>query len=173
MSEIDFSMWDDESLESLIHGGSDEAWMRRALRLAEEAAEQDEVPVGAIIVHKHKIIGTGANQREQLNDPTAHAEMIAITQAAASLESWRLIDCTLYVTLEPCPMCAGAILQSRIPRVVFGASDPKAGAVQSLYQLLNDPRLNHTAEVTGGVLGFECGQILTAFFEAKRRLGKK
>ena len=173
MSEIDFSMWDDESVESLIHGGSDEAWMRRALRLAEEAAEQDEVPVGAIIVHKRKIIGTGANQREQLNDPTAHAEMIAITQAAASLESWRLIDCTLYVTLEPCPMCAGAILQSRIPRVVFGASDPKAGAVQSLFQLLNDPRLNHTAEVTGGVLGFECGQILTAFFEAKRRLGKK
>ncbi len=178
MSEIDFSMWDDESLESLIHGGSDEVWMRRALRLAEEAAEQDEVPVGAIVVHKHKtlghkVIGTGANQREQLNDPTAHAEMIAITQAAASLESWRLIDCTLYVTLEPCPMCAGAILQSRIPRVVFGASDPKAGAVQSLFQLLSDTRLNHTAEVTGGVLGHECGQILTAFFEAKRRLGKK
>jgi tRNA(adenine34) deaminase len=173
MSEIDFSMWDDESLESLIHGGSDEAWMRRALRLAEEAAEQDEVPVGAIVVRNHKIIGTGANQREQLNDPTAHAEMIAITQAAASLESWRLLDCTLYVTLEPCPMCAGAILQSRIPRVVFGASDPKAGAVQSLFQLLNDPRLNHTAEVTGGVLGYECGKILTDFFEAKRRLGKK
>jgi tRNA(adenine34) deaminase len=163
---------DDTSLESWMPI-SDEHWMRQALALAQQAAEEDEVPVGALVVHQGRVIAGAYNQREQLADPTAHAEMIAITQAAAQLHSWRLIDCTLYVTLEPCPMCAGAILQSRIPRVVFGAIDPKAGAVQSLYQLLNDERLNHRCEVLGGVMGAVCGRILTEFFERKRRLGKK
>lgn len=152
---------------------SDEHFMRQAFRLAVHAAEQDEVPVGAIIVRHGRIVAQGWNQREQLKDPTAHAEMLAITSAANGMESWRLEDCTLYVTLEPCLMCAGAILQSRIPRVVFGASDPKAGAVESLYRLLNDDRLNHRCEVRGGVMAIECGEILTAFFDGKRRLGKK
>ncbi|MBU6385363.1 MAG: tRNA adenosine(34) deaminase TadA [Pirellula sp.] len=151
----------------------DEHFMRRALELAKQAAVQDEVPVGAIVVHENKIIATAYNQREQLADPTAHAEMIAITQAASHLGSWRLLDCTLFVTLEPCPMCAGAILQSRIPRVVYGAVDSKAGAVVSLYQLLSDVRLNHRCEVIGGVLAGQCGQVLTEFFERKRKLGKK
>ena len=151
----------------------DEHWMRRALQLAAQAAEQDEVPVGALILQNNKVIGSAHNQREQLADPTAHAEMIAITQAAAHLGSWRLLDCILYVTLEPCPMCAGAILQSRIPKVVYGAPDPKAGAVTSLYRLLSDERMNHRCDVIGGVLAPECGSVLTEFFERKRRLGKK
>jgi len=148
-------------------------FMRRALREAELALAEDEVPVGAVIVHSGQVIASARNAREQLRDPTAHAEMVAITQAAAALESWRLDDCTLYATLEPCPMCAGAILQARIPTVVFGALDPKAGAAQSLYMLLNDPRLNHRCQVVPGVLAAECGEILTRFFAGKRRLGKK
>ena len=152
---------------------SDQHWMLQAIKLAVQAAEEDEVPVGAVIVYQGKIIGTGYNQREQLNDPTAHAEMIAITQAASHLQSWRLTDATMYVTLEPCPMCAGAILQSRITRVVYGASDPKAGAVDSLFQMLNDPRLNHRSETTGGVLAEPCGQLLSHFFQMKREQGKK
>lgn len=172
MIEFRFSE-DDEYAESMLPFNSDESWMRQALKLALMAAEQDEVPVGAVIVHNEKVIARGWNQRELLKDPTAHAEMIAITQAAAELDSWRLLDCTLYVTLEPCPMCAGAIVQARIPRVVYGATDPKAGAVDSLYQLLSDARLNHSALVTSGVLAAECGSILTEFFEAKRRQGKK
>lgn len=151
----------------------DQMFMRQAFLLAQEAAEQDEVPVGAVIVCKQRVIGSGYNQRESLNDPTAHAEMIAITQAAASLESWRLENCTLYVTLEPCPMCAGAILQARIPRIVYGAPDPKAGAVDSLFRLLDDPRLNHRAEVTAGVMADYCGALLSEFFREKRRQGKK
>ena len=119
------------------------------------------------------MIASAHNQREQLRDPTAHAEMIAITQAAGVLGDWRLEDCTLYVTLEPCPMCAGAIVLARMPRVVYGAADPKAGAAASLYQLLDDARLNHRAEVTAGVLADECGAILSRFFEQKRREGKK
>jgi len=162
----------DEDALSLLPFGA-EHFMRRAIEMAQQAGAEDEVPVGAIIVHKHQIIAAAYNQREHLSDPTAHAEMIAITQAAAHLKSWRLIDCELYVTLEPCPMCAGAILQSRIPRVIYGAIDPKAGAVESLFHLLTDPRLNHRCEVLGGVLGLECGRILTQFFEEKRRLGKK
>jgi tRNA(adenine34) deaminase len=150
-----------------------EFYMRHALVAAEEAAAEDEVPIGAIIVRDKKIIAVAHNQREQLHDPTAHAEMIAITQAAEEIKDWRLENCTLYVTLEPCPMCAGAILQARIPFVVYGAADPKAGAVQSLYQLLNDERLNHRCEITAGVLATECGTILTRFFQAQRRLGKK
>ncbi len=151
----------------------DEWFMQLALEQAYEAMAQDEVPVGAVIVRRERVIGTGYNQREQLKDPTAHAEMIAITQAASTLQSWRLEDCTLYVTLEPCPMCAGAILQSRVPRLVFGTADPKAGAVQSLYQLLSDSRLNHRVEVRWGLLGEACGKVLSDFFEQKRRLGKK
>jgi tRNA(adenine34) deaminase len=147
--------------------------MRLALQEAQQALEEEEVPVGAVIVHAGRVIARAHNQREQLRDPTAHAEMIAITQAAESLGSWRLEDCTLYATLEPCPMCAGAILQGRIPELVYGAADPKAGAVQTLYQLLSDPRLNHRVQTTSGVLVAECGTILTRFFQQQRRLGKK
>ncbi len=151
----------------------DQHWMMRALEQAYQAIDADEVPVGAVIVHSGRMIAAAANQRETLRDPTAHAEMLAITQAAAALEDWRLEQTTLYVTLEPCVMCAGAILQSRIPRVVFGATDPKAGGVVSLFQLLSDHRLNHCCEVSGGVLAEKCGQILSEFFAAKRALGKK
>jgi tRNA(adenine34) deaminase len=147
--------------------------MRLALQEAEAALAEEEVPVGAVIAHNNRVIAAAHNQREQLHDPTAHAEMIAITQAAESLGSWRLEGCTLYVTLEPCPMCAGAILQARIPTVVYGATDPKAGAVQTLFQLLSDPRLNHRVETVSGVLMDPCGEILTRFFQAQRRLGKK
>jgi tRNA(adenine34) deaminase len=148
-------------------------YMRLAFLEAQQALEENEVPVGAVIVHQGKVIASAHNQREQLRDPTAHAEMIAITQAAESIGSWRLEDCLLYVTLEPCPMCAGAILQARIPGVIYGASDPKAGAVQSLYELLGDPRLNHRCEVVAGVMADPCGAILTEFFRTQRRLGKK
>ena len=148
-------------------------YLRMALREAEQALEENEVPVGAVIVHEEQVIAAAHNQREQLHDPTAHAEMIAITQAAESLGDWRLEGCTLYVTLEPCIMCSGAILQARIPVVVYGASDPKAGAVGSLYKLLDDPRLNHRCQIVPGVLAPACGEILTRFFQAQRRLGKK
>jgi tRNA(adenine34) deaminase len=143
-------------------------YMREALRLAAVAAAAGEVPVGALVVREGEIIGAAHNQREQLADPTAHAEMVAITQAAAAISSWRLTGCTLYVTLEPCAMCAGAILLARLDRVVYGAADPKGGAVDSLYNLLADPRLNHQSEVVRGVLAAECGQILTDFFRARR-----
>lgn len=145
-----------------------ERWMRLALEEARMAAQEDEVPVGAVVVAGGRVIASGHNQREQLQDPTAHAEMIALTQAAASLGSWRLEGCTLYVTLEPCPMCAGGILQARIPAVVWGAADPKAGAVHSLYELFNDARLNHRVEHLGGVLADECGRLLSEFFRSKR-----
>lgn len=142
--------------------------MRQALRQAQQAMVEDEVPVGAIIVVGGDVIAAAHNGREQLRDPTAHAEMIAITQAATALNSWRLTDCTLYVTLEPCPMCAGAIVQARVPTVVYGASDPKSGAVDSLYNLLADERLNHEAQVISGILADECGTILKEFFRARR-----
>lgn len=147
--------------------------MRQALTEAQAAYASEEVPVGAVIVHQERVIARAHNQREQLHDPTAHAEMIAITQAASELASWRLEDCVLYCTLEPCPMCCGAILQARIPWVVFGALDPKAGAAQSLYQLLTDARLNHRCQITTGVLERECSEILTRFFRAQRDQGKK
>lgn len=150
-----------------------EHFMRMAYQQAEAALAADEVPVGAIIVFEDRVIAAAHNQRETLQDPTAHAEMIAITQAAGALDSWRLDGCTLYVTLEPCPMCAGAIVQARIPLVVFGAYDPKAGAAGSLFQLLNDERLNHRAHTIPGVLAGPCGDILTRFFQAQRKLGKK
>jgi tRNA(adenine34) deaminase len=148
-------------------------WMRRALAQAQAAYEQGEVPVGAVVVYQDRVIGEGCNQREALNDPTAHAEMIAITQAAESLSSWRLTDCVLYVTLEPCPMCAGAIVQARIPTVIYGTTDPKAGACHTLYRITDDPRLNHRATVIGGVLQPECAAILQDFFRAQRAMGKK
>ena len=147
--------------------------MLRALAEARQAAQENEVPVGAVITLGDQIVASAHNQREGLRDPTAHAEMVAITQAAESLGSWRLLDCTLYVTLEPCPMCAGAILNARIPRVVYGAADPKAGAVHSLYRVLSDARLNHQCEIVSGLLAEECGGMLTAFFQSQRKLGKK
>ena len=150
----------------------DRRYMQQALALAEEAAAADEAPVGAVIVCGERVIAAARNEREALRDPTAHAEMIAITQAAAALASWRLEDCTLYVTLEPCPMCAGAIVQARIPRLVYGAVDPKAGAVRSLFRLVDDPRLNHRVEIVEGVLADRCGEILTEFFQRRRRQAK-
>lgn len=147
--------------------------MKYAIEQAVAAFEADEVPVGAVIVLEEKIIAAAYNQCEQLRDPTAHAEMIAITQAAESVGDWRLEGCTLYVTLEPCPMCAGAIVQARVPVVVYGATDPKGGAVGSLFNLLQDSRLNHVAQVVPGVMGLECGNLLTEFFRQKRELGKK
>lgn len=153
--------------------GMHEHFMRAALGEAAAALAEEEVPVGVIIVHQTRIIAAAHNQREQLHDPTAHAEMIAITQASETLQDWRLADCTLYATLEPCPMCAGAILQARIPTVVYGATDAKAGAVNSLYRLLEDARLNHRCNVIAGVLAQSCGQILTEFFRRQRDAGKK
>ena len=150
-----------------------EHFMQHAFRQAVAAGEIDEAPVGAVIVRGQQIIGAAHNLCQQLRDPTAHAEMMAITQAAESVGDWRLEDCILYVTLEPCPMCAGAILQARIPMVVFGATDPKGGAVGSLYNLLDDERMNHRAEVVQGIMAQQCGGILTEFFQAKRKLGKK
>jgi tRNA(adenine34) deaminase len=148
-------------------------FMELALQQAQAAAAVDEVPVGAVIARDGRVIGAAHNQREQLRDPTAHAEMLAITQAAESVGDWRLENCVLYVTLEPCPMCAGAIVQARIPIVVFGASDPKAGAAHSMFRLLDDERLNHRCEIVPGVLDRQCGQILTDFFQRQRSLGKK
>jgi tRNA(adenine34) deaminase len=148
-------------------------WMRLALGEARQAFEEGEVPIGAIVVHRDQVVGAAHNQRETLRDPTAHAEMIAITQAAEALGSWRLLECTLYVTLEPCPMCAGAIVQARLPAVVYGAADPKAGACHTLYQITADARLNHQSIVLGGVLADECRAILQEFFAQQRALGKK
>jgi len=148
--------------------------MEMALEEAAAAAAEGDVPVGAVIVSfRRGVIGQAHNQRERLLDPTAHAEMIAITQAAQALRSWRLEDCALYVTLEPCPMCAGAIVQARLPLVVYGCSDPKAGACDTLYHITDDPRLNHRARVLGGVLAERCAAVLGEFFAARRREGKK
>lgn len=153
--------------DSPLHA-ADEHWMRQALEQAKQAAALGEVPVGAVVVHNDSVIASAHNQRETLRDPTAHAEMIAITQASEAIGGWRLTDCTLYVTLEPCPMCAGGIVQARITRVVYGAGDPKAGAVDSLYHLLSDERLNHRCEVTAGVMAIECAAVLKQFFAARR-----
>ena len=157
------------SVRNVMH----EIYMRAALQQAELALSENEVPVGAVIVRNERIIAAAHNQREQLRDPTAHAEMIAITQAAEAVGGWRLLECTLYVTLEPCPMCAGAILQARIPSLVYGAADPKAGAVSSLFRLLGDARLNHRTEVVPSVLEEDCGRILSEFFSQRRRAGQR
>ena len=143
-------------------------FMRAAMVLADEAAVRGEVPVGAVVVHRGSIVGRGYNLRESSQDPTAHAEMLAIREAAAKVGSWRLCDCTLYVTLEPCPMCAGAIMQSRIARVVYGCTDPKGGFLGTLADLSNFPGLNHVFEVEGGVLADECSEQLKRFFRALR-----
>ena len=146
----------------------DEQYMQMAIEQARIAEENGDVPIGAVIVHETRIIGKAYNQREQLQDPTAHAEIIALTQAAAALENWHLNGCTIYVTLEPCPMCAGALVLSRMDRLVYGCDDPKTGACKSLYNIVQDERLNHRLEVTSGVLAGQCGQLLQEFF-AKRR----
>jgi tRNA(adenine34) deaminase len=145
--------------------------MKIALRESQKALDIQEVPVGAVIVHEGRIIAKAHNQRELLRDPTAHAEMIAITQAAEAMQSWRLENTIMYVTLEPCPMCAGAIVLARIPEVVFGAQDPKTGAAGSLMNLLQDDRLNHQVRLTGGVMAQECGAILRDFFTRLRGRG--
>jgi tRNA(adenine34) deaminase len=147
-----------------------ERWMELALREAEKAWEEDEVPVGAVVTQGSRLLGKGHNQMEQLNDPTAHAEIIAITAAAAALGSRRLENCALYVTLEPCPMCAGAIVLARIPVLVFGAFDPKAGACGTLYDIVEDSRLNHRAHVIPGVLDDKCAGLLKAFFGNVRKV---
>jgi len=145
-----------------------ERWMRAALEVAQGCATSGDVPVGAAIVRGGDLLATGGNRREADQDPTAHAEMVAIRAAAAVLGNWHLDGCILYVTLEPCAMCAGAIVLSRFDRVVFGAADPKAGFAGSLGNLLQDPRLNHRPELTGGVLQEECGDLLRAFFRERR-----
>lgn len=147
---------------------NDEEWMQVAIGEARLAEAKGEVPVGAVIVHGERVIGRGHNERESSQDPTAHAEMIALRQAANELGSWRLIDTTLYVTLEPCPMCAGALVNARVPRVVWGCDDPKAGATKTLYTIGSDERLNHRFECVPGVLGDECSELLTEFFGAIR-----
>ena len=151
---------------------SDEDWMLLALREAEVAFEEDEVPVGAVVIHDGRVIGRGHNLRERLGDPTAHAEMIALTAAAEAIGDWRLEGATIFVTLEPCPMCAGALVNARIERLVYGASDLKAGACGTLMNVVQDPRLNHRVEVVPGVLGEEGGALLTSYFRAKRAEGK-
>ena len=142
--------------------------MREALALAAQAFALDEVPVGAVVVHQNQIIGRGFNRRESDHSALAHAEILAIAEASRTMDAWRLIDCTLYVTLEPCLMCAGAIYQARIPQVVFGALDPKAGATGSLYRVHEDTRLNHRFMVQGEFLGQECRDLLQRFFREKR-----
>ena len=146
----------------------DEWFMRLALREAERALEHDDVPIGAVVVHEGEVIGAGKNERELRNDPTAHAEILALREAAAKLGSWRVLDSVIYVTLEPCAMCAGAIVLARVPRVVYGTVDPKAGAAGSVLDVLAEPRLNHRPEVAGGLLADECAELLRSFFRSRR-----
>jgi tRNA(adenine34) deaminase len=154
---------------------AEEDWMRLAIDEARCAESQGEVPIGCVIVHQPtgRVVGRGYNRRILDNDPTAHAEIVAMRQAGREVAHWRLLDCALIVTLEPCPMCAGAIVQGRVPRLIYGADDPKAGAVRTLYRLCEDERLNHRLEVVGGVLGEECADLLRDFFRKQRALGKK
>ena len=156
----------------LNHADQDQHYMRLAIEAARIAEDNGDVPIGAVIVHEGQVIGRAYNEREQLQDPTAHAEIVALTQAAAFLESWRLHGCTIYVTLEPCPMCAGALVLARVDRLVYGCADPKTGACGSLYNIVQDERLNHRLEVAAGVLEAECRDQLQGFFE-RRRLERK
>jgi tRNA(adenine34) deaminase len=142
--------------------------MRLAIREAERALEHDDVPIGAVVVHEGEVVGAGHNERELRQDPTAHAEVLALRQAATALGSWRVLDSVLYVTLEPCAMCAGAIVLARVPRVVYGTDDLKAGAAGSVLDILRHPRLNHRPELAGGLLGAECAALLTDFFGTRR-----
>jgi tRNA(adenine34) deaminase len=146
----------------------DEHFMRLALREAMRASEHDDVPVGAVVVREGEVIGAGHNERELRQDPTAHAEMLALREAARHQRSWRLLDTVLYVTLEPCAMCAGAIVLGRVPRVVYGTADPKAGAAGSVLDVLAEPRLNHRPEVSGGLLAGDCAALLVDFFSTRR-----
>ena len=151
----------------------DQRFMTIAIDAADIAGDNGDVPIGAVIVHQGQIIAKAYNQREQLQDPTAHAEIIALTQAAQAMESWRLNDCTIYVTLEPCPMCAGALVLARLERLVYGCDDPKSGAVKSLYNIVQDERLNHRLEVTSGVLTDQCSGQLQDFFQRRRNENAK
>jgi tRNA(adenine34) deaminase len=146
----------------------DQYWMREALQEARAAVEHDDVPIGALVVRDGVVIGRGRNERELLEDPTAHAEILALREAAAAVGSWRVLDSTLYVTLEPCTMCAGAIVLARVPRVVFACTDPKAGAAGSVLDVLDQPQLNHRPEVVGGVLADEAAELLRSFFRTRR-----
>jgi tRNA(adenine34) deaminase len=146
----------------------DDYFMRLALREAEHALEHGDVPIGAVVVRDGEVVASAHNERELRQDPTAHAELIALRDAARAAGSWRVLDSVLYVTLEPCAMCAGAIVLARVPRVVFGASDPKAGACGSVLDVLSEPRLNHRPEVAGGLLATECGELLSGFFASRR-----
>jgi tRNA(adenine34) deaminase len=146
----------------------DKEFMAAAIAEAEKALAHDDVPVGAVVVHQGEVVGAAHNERERRQDPTAHAETLALQAAARRRGSWRLLDCVLYVTLEPCAMCAGAIVLGRIPRVVYGTTDPKAGAAGSVLDVLGEPRLNHRPEVAGGLLAAECAELLQAFFRSRR-----
>jgi tRNA(adenine34) deaminase len=146
----------------------EEYFMRLALREAVRAGEEGDVPIGAVVVRGGEVVAVGRNERELRQDPTAHAEILALREAAQAMGSWRVLEATLYVTLEPCAMCAGAIVLARVPRVVYGASDPKAGAAGSVLDVLDEPSLNHRPEVSGGLLGEACGELLSEFFAARR-----
>ena len=147
---------------------TDQQFMKAAIEQAKIAEENGDVPIGAVIVYKNQIIAKAYNQRQQLNDPTAHAEIIALTQAAAFVQNWRLNGCAMYVTLEPCPMCAGALVLARLDRLVYGCDDPKSGACGSIYNIVADERLNHRLQVTAGVLAEDCGAQLQSFFQKRR-----
>lgn len=147
----------------------DEIFMREAIKLAQHAASQNEVPVGAVAIYQNEIVGRGWNCPISTNDPTAHAEIIALRAAATKIQNYRLVDVTLYVTLEPCVMCVGAMLHARIKKVVFGAYDPKAGAIASVMKLLDENKFNHTLSYQGGILATECGKMLQEFFQARRK----
>jgi tRNA(adenine34) deaminase len=146
----------------------DEYFMRLAIREAQRALEHEDVPIGAVVVREGEVIGAGRNERELRQDPTAHAEILALREASAAVGSWRVLDSVLYVTLEPCAMCAGAIVLARVPRLVYGTADPKAGAAGSVLDVLTEPRLNHRPEVAGGLLATECAALLTDFFGTRR-----
>jgi tRNA(adenine34) deaminase len=146
----------------------DEYFMRLAIREAQAALEHDDVPIGAVVVKDGEVIGAGRNERELRSDPTAHAEVLALREAARAIGSWRVLDSVLYVTLEPCAMCAGAVVLARVPRVVYGTVDPKAGAAGSVMNVLAEPRLNHRPQVDGGLLALECAALLTDFFATRR-----
>lgn len=154
----------DETVDNLVH----ERWMKEAIAQARLAEEIGEVPIGAVVVRGDEIIGRGYNLRETSQDATAHAEIVAIREASQAIGAWRLLDCRLYVTLEPCPMCAGAIVQSRVPQVIYGTRDPKAGCAGTLMNLLQEPRFNHRTEIVEGILQEECASLLTQFFRRLR-----
>ena len=158
-----------DELANIISGDQDTRFMRMAIDQAFIAEENGDVPIGCVIVHQGRVIGKGYNQREQLNDPTAHAEIIALTQAAAYIGNWRLHDCTIYVTLEPCPMCAGALVLARMDRLVYGTEDPKTGSCGSIYNIVQDDRLNHRLEITKGVMQDDCRDQLQMFFKRRRQ----